>query len=412
MADAQVRRRSALPAPGGKDMRLLYAAAFAVLLAARMTPAFAACVNAQCTDTAAIERARATIQATCGCTRAGQTHGKYAKCVKSTLKLADLTALIPQKACRKLIRRCENASICGKPNAAVCCIAKANGKVKSSIVGNSAKCKKGNACSASLGFFSKFDPRPADGTPPGPPTTTTTTTVSTTSTTSTTSSTTTVPISTTTTTTTAVCGDGVRQASEECDGGDLGGNTCPCPDDPNTVSCNADCTVDFSRCRTDCCCEPSRIVTTSSNVGGSLVVGTFAAFPFPGGVVTTVDAGAADIATCKHSVTVPGGGFTVPVFCIPALQYSSQVVAQGCEGGTADGQGSVWDASAASPTPNVTSVGDSSDGVCNPAGQPCNVAAGGAGNNTLGDINTVRGGPPAVASGQVQTPTRTPALAT
>src|SRR4029453_3863400 len=125
-------------------------------------------------------------------------------------------------------------------------------------------------------------------------------------------------------------------------------------------------------------CGPSPTKTTSSSVGGALVVGTFAAFPFPGGVVTTVDAGAAD-ATCKHSVTIPPGGFTVPVFCIPALQYSSQVVAQGCEGGTADGQGSVWDQTAASPTPNVTSVGDSSDGTCNPAGQPCNVAAGGAG---------------------------------
>jgi hypothetical protein len=161
-------------------MTLLYAAALAVLLAARMTPAFAACVNAQCTDTAAIERARATIQATCGCTRAGQTHGKYAKCVKSTLKLADLTALIPQKACRKLIMRCENASICGKPNAAVCCIAKGNGKVKSSIVGNPAKCKKGSACGAFLGLFSKFDACAADGTCAGPPTTTTTTTSTTT----------------------------------------------------------------------------------------------------------------------------------------------------------------------------------------------------------------------------------------
>ena len=46
------------------------------------------------------------------------------KCVKSTLKLANLTALIPEKACRKLIKKCENASICGKPNAAVCCVAK------------------------------------------------------------------------------------------------------------------------------------------------------------------------------------------------------------------------------------------------------------------------------------------------
>jgi hypothetical protein len=140
------------------------------------------------------------------------------------------------------------------------------------------------------------------------------------------------------------------------------------------------------------------------------VVGTFAAFPFPSGVVTQVDAGAAD-ATCKHSVTIPPGGFTVPVFCIPALQYSSQVVAQGCEGGTADGQGSVWDQTSPSPTPGVASVGDSSDGVCNPAGQPCNVTVGGAGNNTLGNINTTRGGAP-VAAGRVQTQLDIPVLST
>jgi hypothetical protein len=54
----------------------------------------------------------------------------------------------------------------------------------------------------------------------------------------------------------------------------------------------------------------------------------------------------------------------------------------------------VWDATAPSPDPDVTHTGDSSDGVCNPAGQPCNVAAGGAGNNTLGDIDTTRGGAP------------------
>jgi hypothetical protein len=145
-------------------------------------------------------------------------------------------------------------------------------------------------------------------------------------------------------------------------------------------------------------------------VGGSLVVGTFAAFPFPGGVITTVDAGAANPTTCQHPVTIPPNGFTVPAFCIPALTYTSQVVAQGCEGGTADGQGSVWDAISPNPTPNVTRVGDSSDGVCNPAGQTCNSA--GAGGNTLGDIDTTRGGPPAVTLNRVHTQLDIPVLST
>jgi hypothetical protein len=158
-------------------MTPLYAAGLAVLLlSARTTPALAACVNANCTDTTAIEQARNTIQSTCGCMRAGQTHGKYTKCVKSTLKLANLTALIPQKACRKLIMRCENASTCGKPNAVVCCVAKANGKVKASVVGTAAKCRNGSACGALLGFFSKFDACAADGSCAGPTTTSTSST--------------------------------------------------------------------------------------------------------------------------------------------------------------------------------------------------------------------------------------------
>ena len=158
-------------------MRALYAAGLAVLLlSARTTPALAACVNAKCTDTTAIEQARARIQATCGCTRDGQKPGNYKKCVKGELKVADITALIPQKACRKLIMRCESASICGKPDAAVCCVPKGNGKVKSSIVRTPTKCTKGTACGASLGFFSKFDACAADGTCAGPQTTSSTST--------------------------------------------------------------------------------------------------------------------------------------------------------------------------------------------------------------------------------------------
>jgi hypothetical protein len=146
----------------------------ALLLSPLATPAFAACVNAKCSDAASIEKARGMIQTTCGCTREGQKHGTYEKCVKSTLKLADLTALIPEKACRKLIMKCEAASTCGKLTSAVCCVAKNNGKVKASIVKSATKCKKGSTCGAFLGFYSTFDACAADGTCAGPPTTTTT----------------------------------------------------------------------------------------------------------------------------------------------------------------------------------------------------------------------------------------------
>jgi hypothetical protein len=158
-------------------MKWLYGGVVAaLLLSALATPAFAECASKKCTDTTTIETARGMIQSTCGCTREGQKHGQYAKCVKSTL--ATLTALIPEKQCRKLIMKCENASICGKLSAAVCCVAKKNGNgVKASIVNTAAKCKKGSACGAFLGLYSTFDACAADGTCAGPttgPTTTTT----------------------------------------------------------------------------------------------------------------------------------------------------------------------------------------------------------------------------------------------
>src|SRR5262249_26139991 len=152
----------------------------ALLLSSLATPAFAACVNAKCSDSAAIENARGVIQTTCGCTRSGQTPGKYKSCVKSTLHAANLTALIPDKPCRKLIMKCETSSLCGRLSSDVCCVLKKNGKVKASIVKTATKCKKGSACGAMLGLFSTFDACAADGTCAGPPTTTATPTTTTT----------------------------------------------------------------------------------------------------------------------------------------------------------------------------------------------------------------------------------------
>jgi hypothetical protein len=163
-------------------MQWILAGVLAVLVLPATHPALAACISTKCQDAAAIERAREMIQDTCGCTRSGQTHGTYKKCVQSTLKLANLTALIPTKPCRKLIKKCENASICGKLNADVCCVLKKKNKVKASIVGSADKCKKGSACGALLGFYSTFDACAADGTCAGPKPTTTTTSSTTTTT--------------------------------------------------------------------------------------------------------------------------------------------------------------------------------------------------------------------------------------
>jgi hypothetical protein len=112
-------------------------------------------------------------------------------------------------------------------------------------------------------------------------------------------------------------------------------------------------------------------------------------------VITTVDIGTAD-ATCKHSAIVPAGGFSVPVFCIPALGFTSQVTPAGCESGGADGSGTVWDDTSPCPDADVTRVGDTTDpdgNACGTLGIGClnPPTAGSAGFDTAGNINTTRG---------------------
>src|SRR5262249_45693983 len=77
-------------------------------------------------------------------------------------------------------------------------------------------------------------------------TTSSTTTSSTTSTTATIPPTTTVTTSTTTTTTSALCGNGVLDPGEQCDGSNFGSFTCPSPG--GALLCTSDCKIDFSEC--------------------------------------------------------------------------------------------------------------------------------------------------------------------
>jgi hypothetical protein len=141
------------------------------------------------------------------------------------------------------------------------------------------------------------------------------------------------------------------------------------------------------------CCGAEQIVTTSTP--GTLVVSTLPAFPFPSGVVTRMNAGLPN-ATCRHDVIIPSGGFSVPVFCIPALGFTSDVIVTGCTGGSADGRGVLWDANA--PTAGagcadteVVKVGDTSAPPCATLGAGCNVNPGGAGADAVGDVDTTRG---------------------
>jgi hypothetical protein len=137
------------------------------------------------------------------------------------------------------------------------------------------------------------------------------------------------------------------------------------------------------------CCPAGRM-TILGSPGGFYTEATIAPFAFPGGTQITIEIGSPD-GSCKHAAFIPPGGFTAPAFCQPALNFSTRYDASGCEGGSADGNGMVWDGNAPCPDPEVAKVGDTSDGTCNPPGQPCNTMAGGAGNNELGDTDTTRG---------------------
>jgi hypothetical protein len=60
-------------------------------------------------------------------------------------------------------------------------------------------------------------------------------------------------LTTTTTTLRETCGDGVKSTTEECDRADFGGETCASfiTDSYGSLSCNSDCTIDESMCRSE-----------------------------------------------------------------------------------------------------------------------------------------------------------------
>jgi hypothetical protein len=200
------------------------------------------------------------------------------------------------------------------------------------------------------------------------------------------------------------------------------GRTGDCPPQPTTSTTIVTTTSTTSTtvlCAEGACCGPEQIVLQSS--AGQLQVDGLPTFPFPTGVMTTMNVGAPD-ASCGHDVVVPAGGFFVPVFDLPALNYCSSVTPTGCESGGGLGSGRLWDGHA--PTgvalTNVTKQGDSADGTCDttaitqgtctggtrnglacaqatqcPGGTctgavNCTTTPGTAGGNTLGDIDSIK----------------------
>lgn len=92
--------------------------------------------------------------------------------------------------------------------------------------------------------------------------------------------------------------------------------------------------------------------------GGKLQVASIAGddgtgFPFPPGGTVIQDVGTGD-ANCVHETVVPAaGGFSAPVFCIPGLNFTVQVVQSACGVGQIDSNGG--------SDYTVTEIGDTSD---------------------------------------------------
>jgi hypothetical protein len=130
----------------------------------------------------------------------------------------------------------------------------------------------------------------------------------------------------------------------------------------------------------------------ASSAPGTLMVATLPAFPLPGGVVTTIDGGLINVNGFTQHLTIPPGGFDVPAFCLPALGFTAAIAPLGCESGSAHGEGIGWADGAPCPDPEVFKVGDTSAPPCATLGGGCNTGPGGAGSDSLGDVDTVRGG--------------------
>src|SRR5262249_44947552 len=147
------------------SMSWLHAGAVVGLLASGATsPALATCESKKCSAAGLVERVRVSIQRTCGCMKAGQPHRAYMTCVKKVLKEGQAPELHLERPCRNIVLRCESKSICGNPDAVVCCRTKKSGKVVASVRKSTAQCGKGTACGASLGVYSTFDACAPSGT--------------------------------------------------------------------------------------------------------------------------------------------------------------------------------------------------------------------------------------------------------
>jgi hypothetical protein len=134
------------------------------------------------------------------------------------------------------------------------------------------------------------------------------------------------------------------------------------------------------------CCGPERI-TLETGPAALRMAGFEWQIP-AGGHIIIDSAAASGAPQCEHGAVIPPGGFQLPNFDLPELGHCGSVIPLGCESGSGAGAGRLWDGrgAAGAAMTIVDKVADTSDGACNPPGQPCTTGAGGAGANTLGDV--------------------------
>src|SRR5262245_27465527 len=141
-------------------------AAFA-LLATAASPVHAKCDPTTEPNKIDIANARAAVAANCDCAGATVTHGSYKSCAAHQAK-----AVLTNKSCAGVVKKCASRSTCGKPRAVTCCLTTPKGtkcKIK----------KDASHCTAKQGTVgtctSCCDACPTPGGGPSCPTMTTTT---------------------------------------------------------------------------------------------------------------------------------------------------------------------------------------------------------------------------------------------
>ncbi|HLK11364.1 MAG TPA: hypothetical protein VKW76_08280 [Candidatus Binatia bacterium] len=210
---------------------------------------------AACGDAAALAAVRGRVAAQCDCADAVSPQ-VYKRCVSAVVQAAVAGGTL-SASCASGVLRCAAKSTCGRPGAVTCCRTTASGKTKCSIKPSAAKCRAPGGGTACVGMVSSCcDACDASGGCAPPPPTTTTSTTST----------------TTTTSAPPVCGDGVCDGSEQCDGTDFCGASCPGGSAAGGfLACRPDCTIDFSHCggATTTTLRGSTTTTTSTTTTSS-----------------------------------------------------------------------------------------------------------------------------------------------